>query len=73
MAVVDHVGREITPGCSIIYPVRRGSEMKLNRITVEQLGPKLTGFNANGIRVFIQNIGNVIVVVPPEPPHETIA
>lgn len=71
--VLDFVGRAITAGCTVIYPVRRGSDMRLHRMQVQQVvpgdgkrSPCLTGFNSVGRRVSVQNVENVIVAVPIE-------
>lgn len=70
MKVVDRVGREITAGCSILYPVRRGSEMWLSQMNVQQIIPGndcyLSGFNTDGRRVYVHNLKNVVVIVPVE-------
>lgn len=71
MTVIDCVGREIKPGCSIVYPVRRGSEMKLKRMRVQQVTPKISGFNTDGRRVYVQNFENVVVIVPLGVQYET--
>lgn len=70
MTVTDCVGREIKPGCTILYPVRRRSEMKLKRMKVQNEaalnlnGRCVSGFNADGRPVYVYNLENVIVVVP---------
>ena len=60
------MGREILPGCTVVYPVRRGSSMWLNKLSVTQVvrgsKPTLTGFNDTGRRVTLHNIANVVVV-----------
>lgn len=69
--LLDYMGREITVGCTVVYPVRRGSLMWLSRIVVTQIvngpSPSLKGFKPNGRPVPIQNIGNVAVVEPVKP------
>lgn len=64
--LTDCVGREIKPGCEVLYPVRRGSEMWLNKMKVENVvAPgKIHGFNDFGRRVHVQSLKNVMVVVP---------
>ena len=37
MKVVDCVDREIKVGCTVLYAVRRGSEMWLKRMKVQQI------------------------------------
>ena len=80
MNVTDHVGREIKAGCSILYPVRRGSEMKLKQLTVQQVVPGdeqrsayLSGFNTDGRRVYVHNLNNAVVIVPLGEQYETVA
>lgn len=69
--VVDCVGREIKPGCTVLYPVRRGSKMWQSRMQVQQVVPGegklaayLAGFNNEGRRVSVHNLSNVVVLVP---------
>ena len=65
MQVTDCVGREIKPGCSILYPVRRRSEMNLKRMKVQQVIPdNVSGFNTDGRRVYVHNLQNTVVIVP---------
>jgi len=64
VTVVDYVGREVRPGCTIVYPVRRKSELKLKTMKEQQIAPNVSGFNADGRRVHVHNLENVIVVVP---------
>lgn len=73
MTVTDFVGREIKPGCNIIYPVRRGSEMKLKKMKVQRVLPKVSGFNTDGRRIYVHNLENVIVAVPLGTQYETVA
>ena len=65
----DFVNREIKAGDTIAYPVRRGSKMWLNRLTVQQIvaGPKglqVGGVNSKGRRVTVTNLTNVVVAQP---------
>lgn len=61
-APTDFLGREIMAGDTIIYPVRRGSAMWLNKLRVTQVLPdSLTGLNPDGRWVTVKNLGNVIV------------
>jgi virulence-associated protein VagC len=69
--VTDRVGREIKPGCSVLYPVRRKSDMWLSELKVQQVvpgdsqkGPTLCGFSPIGRRVNVYNLENVVVIVP---------
>ena len=68
----DFVDREIKAGNTIAYPVRRGSKMWLNKLTVQQVcegpkGPQVSGVNSKGRRVAVTNLGNVVVVQSPMP------
>ncbi len=66
--VLDFMGRAIKAGDIVCYPVRRGSSMWLSKITVTQVvpgpTPSLGGFNSDGRKFTIHNIGNVIVAEP---------
>lgn len=69
MKVTDCVEREIKPGCTILYPVRRRSEMNLKKMKVQQVVPDMnghhvSGFNTDGRRVYVHNLENVVVAVP---------
>lgn len=70
MRAVDCVGREIKPGCTILYPVRRRSEMKLKQMKVRNEaaltlnGRCVFGLNTDGRPVYVYNLENVIVAVP---------
>ena len=64
----DFLGREIVAGNTVVYPVRRGSSLWMNRMTV--LGTTngvLTGNNPEGRRINLTNIENVTVVELPKP------
>jgi len=61
--VVDFMGREIAAGNVIVYPVRRGSLMWLNKLNVQHVeDDKVIGYNNLGRRVTITNLANVVVV-----------
>jgi hypothetical protein len=69
--IYDFVGTEITPGCTCVYPLRRGSKMWLTTIKVDgiqkikdgdQIVDTLTGFNSNGRWTKTKNIKNCIVI-----------
>jgi hypothetical protein len=61
-APTDFLGREIKAGDTIVYPVRRGSSMWLNKLTVTQAQPdSLTGLNPDGRWVTVKNLKNVVV------------
>ena len=66
---VDFMGRSVKAGDTVVYPVRRGSSMWLNKLRVTQVDesgvqPKLVGFNPAGRRVQVQSLDNVVVVEP---------
>lgn len=62
----DFVGIPIVAGCTVVYPVRRGSKMWLQKLSVQSVDlGKVHGFNSEGRRVTIHNIANVVVVNPP--------
>jgi hypothetical protein len=64
---VDFVGNPITPGCNICYPVRRGSNMDLKRITVTQATTEeINGYNSLGRRITVKNFKNVAVINVPK-------
>ena len=63
----DFLGKSITTGCIICYPVRRGSSMRLKQLNVltVQDTPKgvcVSGTNANGRRIGIYNLSNCVIV-----------
>ena len=68
MLVLDFVGNEITAGCTVCYPVRRGSNLWMNRMVVTQVAAdQITGQNPHNRRLtHVKNLQNVVVVVPPE-------
>lgn len=66
-APVDFMRQPITVGRVIVYPVRRGSAMWLNRLTVQQIdqagnAPVIVGYAPNGRRVRVKNTENCVVV-----------
>jgi len=64
----DFMGREIKAGDTLVYPVRRGSSMWLNRLLVTQaLADVVTGTNPEGRRITVKNLGNAVVVPSPAP------
>lgn len=77
MTVKDCVGREIKAGCTILYPVRRGSSMWLSRMQVQQVvsgetgRAYVSGFNTDGRRVYVRNLELAVVVVPLGGQYET--
>lgn len=71
MIVKDRVGREIKVGCSILYPVRRGSSMWHSELKIQQIlpgddktKPYVSGFNNDGRRVYVHNLDMAVVIVP---------
>ncbi len=63
----DFLGNLITATDTIVYPVRRGSQMWMNRLVVQAVrdtdaGVRVTGVNDAGRPIQIQNLTNVIVV-----------
>lgn len=65
MKAVDHFKKEIKPGQTVVYPVRRGSSMWLSEMKVQQVveaeEPYLTGYNNLGRRIALHNLTNVII------------
>ncbi len=70
--VLDHIGREIKAGDTVVYPVRQGSSMWLARMRVTQVvggtTPSLSGYNNEGRKVKVHKIENVVVVDLPKTP-----
>ena len=63
----DFLGNDINATDTIVYPVRRGSRMWLKSLVVDAVrdtgrGVRITGRNAAGNPVSIQNVENCIVV-----------
>lgn len=70
------MGREITVGSTVVYPVRRGAKMWMQQIKVNQVVPgptdpetklptaTLGGFNREGRKITLHNVSNVTVVEP---------
>jgi len=60
---VDFLGRTIKAGDTVVYPVRRKSEMWLTKLKVTQvLDDSIIGFNHLGKRITVHNLKNVVVV-----------
>lgn len=64
---VDFLNHPITVGHVIVYPVRRGSSMWLNRMTVQQIdssgeAPVVVGYSPNGKRIRVKNTQNCVVL-----------
>ena len=65
---VDFTGRTIEAGHVVVYPVRRGSSMWLNKLTLTHADVDgACGYNNIGHRVFLKNLKNVVVVSPADP------
>jgi len=61
----DFLDRAIMAGNTIVYPVRRGSSMWLNKLVVTQVDAEhVTGLNSNGRWITIHNLQNCVVVNP---------
>ena len=61
----DFIGRAIAAGNTVVYPVRRGSSMWLNKLAVTQVDDDhITGFNGDGRRITVKNLNNCVVVEP---------
>ena len=63
----DFLDKPITAGDLLVYPVRRGSQMWLNKLRVEAVretakGRAVSGSNDAGRRVTVHNLKNCIVV-----------
>lgn len=61
----DFLGRSIAVNDTLIYPVRRGSRMWLNRIVVSLVeSDTIRGTSPTGRRIELTNLNNTIVVRP---------
>ena len=65
----DFLGRPIEVGHTIVYPIRRGSKMWMQKANVTQIiqhdrtqPPLLACINPTGRKVTIQNLDNCVVV-----------
>jgi hypothetical protein len=60
---VDFLGRTIEAGHVVVYPVRRGSDMWLNKLSVTQVSDdRITGYSPTGKLLTIQKLQNVVIV-----------
>jgi hypothetical protein len=60
---VDFTGRTIEAGHVVVYPVRRGSSMWLNKLNVTQVcDDSIAGYNSAGRLLNIRNLQNVVIV-----------
>lgn len=63
----DFLGRTITVGDTLVYPVRRGSKMWLNRIIVTKAeSDTIYGTSLQSRMVKLTNLNNTVVVRPGE-------
>lgn len=63
----DFLGRVIAVGDTLVYPVRRGSRMWLNRIIVTKVeNDQIHGSGSTGRMVKLTNLHNTVVVRPGE-------
>jgi hypothetical protein len=67
METKDFMGKTISAGCVVCYPVRRGSKMWLKRLNVLSVqdtpkGTCVSGTNETGRRVNVYNLNNCVVV-----------
>lgn len=63
----DFLGRVIVTGDTLVYPVRRGSRMWLNRIEVTKVeSDRVHGITDAQRRVQLTNLKNTVVVRPGE-------
>ena len=63
----DFLGKTITSGCTICYPVRRGSAMWMKKLVIKAVrdtprGPCIYGDNQAGRHICIYNLDNCVVV-----------
>lgn len=70
----DFLGREITAGCHVVYPVRRNYTVNMRRMTVSQINKgSIAGYNPEGRFVSVSNVENLVVVQSVEPSAEASA
>ena len=63
MPAVDFLGRRLEAGHVVVYPVRRKSDLWLNKLTVSQVwDDHLVGYSAAGKLLSIKNLQNVVIV-----------
>lgn len=63
----DFLGRVIVVGDTLVYPVRRGSRMWLNRIEVTKTeSDRVHGLSKTNRTVQLTNLNNTVVVRPGE-------
>ena len=60
---IDFLGSEIRAGDMLVYPVRRGSKMWLNKLTVTKAEiDVIHGISPTGRMVKLTNLKNTIIV-----------
>ena len=67
VTATDFLGKTIVAGDRVIYPVRRGSRMWLNKLTVKSVndtlkGATISGHNDAGRLIHVRNLLNCVVV-----------
>ena len=61
--IVDFTGRTIEAGHVVVYPVRRGSDMWLNKLRVTDVRDNsIAGYNSAGRLLTIKNLQNVVII-----------
>ncbi len=68
MVAKDMFDREIRVGDICVYPVRRGSQMWMNRLTVQRItfdpagNPRLSGVKGDGYPVSVTSMDRVAII-----------
>jgi hypothetical protein len=63
---VDFLGQTIEAGQVVVYPVRRGSDLRLHKLTVAHVwDDHIAGYSPNGQFLSIKNLQNVVIVGGP--------
>ena len=62
--MLDIVGKPIIPGCTVAYPVRKGSKMWMSVVSVTRILDEggLIGLNKAGRHTRIKSVRNCVVV-----------
>jgi hypothetical protein len=68
---VDFLGHQIIAGDLVVYPVRRGSDMWMNKLRVDSVrdtprGKAISGTNDAGRRIIVRNLTNCTVISEPK-------
>lgn len=62
----DFTGRAIEVGHVVVYPVRRGSDMRMKTLTVSHVYDQhITGTSPAGQNLTLTNLKNVVIVHDP--------